>query len=231
MRARCSPRRAEAGFAFIEMLMGALLIMVAASGLLGAFDSARHETSYGEKQNTAAAIAEKELLRVTALPWEKIALNSASSWTAQSTKSTDPTSYLSAGPCDTSASLPSHSPCYQYDWTSSSSIEPLVTSASGYDPESDPYAFTTLTAKGSARLSGSVYRYINWVYDANCTGTGNTCGGATDYKRITVAVTVTGLNTPVVLSTLLANPVGGTNSPLANGATCLDGGVSVSCTH
>jgi Tfp pilus assembly protein PilV len=221
----------EAGFMLVEVIITCLILAIAAAGLFNAFDASRREASYSEKQDTGAVIADKELQRITALTWEGMALNSASSWKAQSASPTDPTSYLSDGPCDVSANLPAHSPCYHYDWTDASKIEPLVTAASGYDPTPNPYSFTTLAANGTTRLSGSVYRYITWVYDTNCTGENNTCGGETDYKRITVAVVVSGLKKPIVLSSLYANPIGGTTNPLAAGATCLEGGITVPCTH
>jgi Tfp pilus assembly protein PilV len=227
------PRRghAEDGFMLIETVLALVILVIGVIGVLGAFDSARREASYSERRNTAAATAEQELLRITALPWTKIALNSASSWTSNSSSATDPTSYLSAGPCVTSANLPQHEPCYQYDWTNSSNVEPLVTAASGYDTEPDPYTFKTLAPNGSTRLEGSVYRYITWVNDSQCVGTGNTCGGSNDYKRITVAVSIIGVTTPIVLTSLYANPVGGTQNPLFAGATCIDSGASVPCTH
>ena len=42
----------------IETVIAIMLLGIAASGLLGAFDAARRETSYSEKQTTATAIAE-----------------------------------------------------------------------------------------------------------------------------------------------------------------------------
>ena len=228
-----SPPRiaSEVGFTLIEVMVATLLLAVSAAGLLRAFDSARNEASYSEKQNTAAAIADGELQRITALPWSEMSLNKASSWTPKSSSPADPTSYLSAGPCAVSASLPQHEPCYQYDWSNSANVEPLVTATSGYDPTTDPYTFTTLTANGTTRLSGSVYRYITWVNDPRCVGSNNTCGGANADKRITVAVTVSGLKNPVILSSLYVNPEGREKNPLVAGAKCLDGGVEVPCTH
>jgi type II secretory pathway pseudopilin PulG len=229
---RLSARRSgEAGYILIEVMVAAALIAIASAVLLGAFDSSRLEASYSEKQNTGAAIADEALQRITSLKWSEISLNKASSWTAGSTKSTDPTSYLSPGPCDTAANLTQHEPCYQYDWTNSAHVEPLVTVASGYDAKSDPYPFETLTADGKTRLSGSVYRYITWVNDSKCEGTNNTCGGENDAKRLTVAVVVSGLKNPVVVSSLYANPTGKEKNPLVAGAKCREGAEEVPCTH
>jgi type II secretory pathway pseudopilin PulG len=215
----------------IEVLVAALMIAIAASGLLVALNGARSEGSYSELLNTGAAVADKEIQRITALKWSEMSLNAAASWTAKSSSTTDPSSYLSAGPCDESVSLPQYKPCYAYDWIHTAVTEPLVTATTGYDSTEDPYSFTTVAPGGSTRISGSVYRYITWVNDPKCVGTKNTCGGSNADKRITVAVTVSGLRKPIVLGTLYTNPEGNALNPLVDGAKCLDGGVEVSCTH
>lgn len=224
----------------IEVMVAAMLLAIASAGLLSAFDGSRIETSYSEKQNTAASIAEGELQRITAQPWEQIALNEEASWTAKSASTTDPSYYLKAGPCSPEAGTPEApqtKPCYQYDWEESSRVEPLVTAKASLLSEeakkADPYTFTTLTASGATRLSGSIYRYITWVYDKNCKG--SACGGKNDDKRITVAVAVTGLTKPVVVSTIYANPVGEAKNPLLNGIKCIEkegsSETEVACTH
>jgi hypothetical protein len=65
---------------------------------------------------------------------------------------------------------------YAYDWTSPSTVEPLVTGGT--------LAPTSTWQDG--RLGGNVYRFVTWVDDP-CP----VCTGTQDYKRVTVAVTVT----------------------------------------
>lgn len=226
----------EGGYTMIEVLVATLMIALAAAGLLGAFSGARQQATYSEKQNVATAVAEQELQRITSLPWEQIALNSGATWTAKSSSATDPTSYLSAGPCPAATGTPpapQEKPCYQYDWKTSTAVEPLVTApAASLGAEAlkvDPYTFTTLAANGTTRLSGSIYRFITWAYDKECKGTN--CGGGNSAKRITVAVTVSGLKNPMVLSSLYTDPVGGKKNPLVAGAECLEGATRVQCTH
>ena len=232
--------RDESGWMLLEVLVAAMLLAIASTGLLSAFDGARVEASYSEMQNTATSIAEGELQRISSQPWEQIALNEEASWTSKSSSTNDPSHYLKAGPCPPEAGTPAApqtTPCYQYDWETSSRVEPLVTAkAAGLNEEAkkaDPYTFSTLTANGTTRLSGSIYRYITWVYDSNCKGAG--CGGKNDAKRIVVAVTVTGLTKPVVLTSIYANPLGEAKNPLLNGVMCVEkeGGTEteVSCTH
>jgi hypothetical protein len=223
----------------IEVLFATVILAIASAGLIGAFDSARHETSYSEKRNTATALAEGEILRLTALPWNEVANNKEKPPSSESSSTTNPSHYVVSGKCDEPHPLPNHEPCYQYDWTNGSSVEPLVlekeeviNKAEPAEVHPDPYSFETKTAKGAARVTGKIYRYITWVYDTNCKGA--TCiseNAETNYKRITVAVTVTGMKQPVVLSTLYANPVGGANNAIVDGATCKEKTETVKCTN
>ena len=215
------------GMTLIESLVATLILAVSAVGLVSAFAGSRNSGSYAEKHNVATTMAEKELLRVSALPWTEISLKKSevSTWSAGAS-TTEPSHYFSKGPCAVGETLPAHEPCYQYDWEGKKAAEPLVTVESGYDKEADPYGFATETAKKTTRLSGKVYRYITWVNDSNCVGAvGNTCRSEsteTNAKRITVAVTVTGMKVPVVLTTVYVNPKGGTKNPIVNGAKCKD---------
>ena len=231
--------RDESGMTLLEVMFASVILAIASVGLIGAFISSRNEASYSEKRNTATALAEQEMLRLTALPWSEIANNKEKPPSSESASTTDPSHYMVPGPCKNERVLPNHEPCYQYDWTSSSSVEPLalekeavVNLAEPAEVHPDPYSFETKTAKGAARITGKIYRYITWVYDANCKGA--TCTSEStesNYKRITVAVTVTGMKQPVVLSTLYANPVGGANNPIVSGALCKESGATVKCTN
>jgi len=229
LRARL--RREERGMTLFEVLMATLILAIASSGLLSAFDAGRRSISYSELHSVATQVGERELQRVSSLKWEQIALNKELSWASGSSSTTDPTHYLSAVECDASVALPSHKPCYEYDW--SSKYEPLVLASeaelsSEPDKATDPVTFTTSAPGGATRLSGSVYRYITWVNDeGKCEGTGNTCFSTstqTNYKRVTVAVTMSGLQRPVVLSTLLINHKGEASNPLFAGAKCVEEG-------
>jgi hypothetical protein len=120
-------------------------------------------------------------------------------------------------------------PCYEWDWGSTSSYEAFVISATGTTP-SEAWSEAISTSNGSTRVSGSLYRFITWVNDPECKA--DACGGAEDYKRITVAVTSSRLHSPVTLSTLYVNPVGGKTNPLLEASIkCLDNGSEVACTQ
>lgn len=226
----------------VEVLVATLILSVAAAGLLGAFDAARDTTSYTEKHNVATALAEREIERITALPWKAIANYEAEPPASESSSSTNPSFYVKSGECQLGKVLPSHTHCYQYDWSNTSDVEPLVLAPKvelekgkeGEENIKDPRSFETKTASGTTRLSGEIYHYVTWVYDPNCTATGCTSESAessSNYKRITVGVTVAGMKQPVELSTLYANPEGKYANPLVDGATCKEGGTSVKCTN
>lgn len=225
---------AEDGMTIIEVLVAAVILAIGVIALLTAFDASRRLTSSAEEHQTAATIAQQELHRIASQPWSKIALIAEPVKTG--TTSTDPTYYEQTGTCagTTGAYGPVSSPCYQWSWNGTAgqttTTEPLVISSSG-DSTSDPASWSTTisTSNGAVRLSGSVYRFITWVNDPNCYSAAY-CSGSKDYKRVVVAVTGTGLNTPVVLTTAVTNPVSAAANPLYNNsAECLDGTTTVPC--
>ena len=222
-------RTSEEGFTIIEVLVAVLVLTVGLIALVGAFDSSRRLGTNAEERQTASTLAERELDRIEALPWSQIAL-SATPTTNSGAGSKDPTFYISNGPCPDTG--PVSSPCYQTDWSSSGSKEPLVIDSTYGDPTANPTPWsTTVTAGGSTvRLSGNVYHYVTWLNDQLCTL--SSCLPSNDPKRIFVAVTVNGLNTPITLTDVVTNTVGGTKNGLTqSGVTCQDGSTAVPCTH
>ena len=217
----------QAGMTLIEVLVAVVILAVGIIPLVSTFDATRKLGTSAEAHQTAEAIAQGDLQRIEALPWSAIALTAEPAMNSGAT-STDPTYYEQSGSC-VGGPTPVTTPCYKWDWDGSSAAEPLVISGSA-DTTADPSSWSTTisTTNGAVRLSGKIYRFITWVNDPKCTL--STCGGSTDYKRVLVAVTGTGLDTPVVLTTFVTNPVAGTADPLYNGANnCLDSGQPVAC--
>lgn len=215
--------RGQQALTMIEVLVATMILSIGTVGLLTAFDGGRRATTYAELHSIATEAAERELQRVGSLEWSKIALNGTSStYTANSASPTDPTSYLKAEECDKTSKLPSHgAPCYEYAWGVPADVEPLVlkeekAGKKEADETVDPLTFTTLAPGGSTRLTVTVYRYITWAVDSECKTT--ICSSETneklDPKRVTVAVEVTGLRTPVVMSTLATDTDAGETHPL-----------------
>jgi prepilin-type N-terminal cleavage/methylation domain-containing protein len=236
--------RAESGMTLIELLAAMVVLAVGVFAVLQTFTASRELANRAEARNAMVAVARGEIQRIESLAWSNIALPSTPTTNAGAT-TTDPSYYISSGPCAGSSNPPATSPCYQWDWSNSSTAEPLAISGSSADTNANPRLWSNVitTSNSSVRLSGGIYRYITWVNDPNCTAAA--CGGSNDYKRITVAVTVcspgtssatctddTAISPALEMSTFWVNPLGGTSSPLTqSGITCNDGGSSVLCTH
>jgi Tfp pilus assembly protein PilV len=228
----------------IELLAAMVVLAVGVFAVLQTFTASRELANRAEARNAMVAVARGEIQRIESLAWSNVALPSTPTTNAGAT-TTDPSYFISAGPCAGSSNPPATSPCYQWDWSNTASAEPLVISGSSTDTNTNPRLWSNVitTSNSTVRLSGGIYRYITWVNDPNCTAAA--CGGSNDYKRITVAVTVcypgtstatctndTAISPPVETSTMWVSPLGGTSSPLTqSGITCNDGGSSVSCTH
>lgn len=211
-------------------MVAILVLSIGVLALVTTFDSSRTEETKAEMHDTGNAMGERELNRITSQRWSQMALSGTPTVNGGAT-STDPTYYISAGPCG-SSNTPVTSPCYQWDWQNASSTEPLaIDTTNGIDSPTGTAWQTTVTSSGSgARLHGTIYRFITWVKDSSCTASG--CSGSSDAKRVTIAVTVQGLSRPIWLSTRVNNPSGNNNNPLTTSSTsCVDGGVTVPCTH
>lgn len=211
----------------LEALMAVLVLTIGVVALVSSYDSSRHLVTSAERHDVAATRGEEEINRITSLAWASIALKTEP--TVESGATTlNPSYYISKeGPCVGNG--PVSKPCYQWNWTSSSSSEPLDVNAATTDATANPLAWETnvSTSGGVTRLTGKTYRYVTWANDTNCTQA--LCKGTTDYKRITVAVTVSGMKAPVELSTFVTDPEGEYDPVAQTGVTCTNQGVTVPC--
>ena len=226
-RARLSERllRDERGFLLVELMIAVLVMSVGVIALMSTFDSSRSLSTSAEMRDLAANVGEKEVQRISALPYSKVALVAAP--VQDPSNPNDPNYYIEPNGCGGNSTPP----CYQWDWStpqSSSNSEPLVIDSTNGDTTANPQSWTTVAPSGGTRFSGQTYRYVTTVSDPQCQG--STC--TPSYKRVTVAVTVIGLTKPVVLSTFIRNSAGATANPLTNsGTTCTDNGSSGPCPH
>jgi len=218
---------AEDGFTLVEVLIAALILILGTIALVTSLSVSRGLTTSAQAHQAAAAVAAQELERVEAQTWANIALISAPTKNSGAT-ATDPTYYLQTPSATCAGQGPSSQTnnCYQWNWSNSSStlFEPLV--IGGADATANPWTFTTLGASGGTQFTFTVYRFITWINDPNCTV--STCSGSSDDKRILIAVTGTDLNKPVTVLTTIGNPVGGSQNPVS-GATCTDNTSAVPC--
>ena len=211
----------------VEVLIAAVILMLGTIALINSLSVSRTLTTSAQAHQVAAAVAEQELERVEAQTWSNIALTAAPTQNTGAT-ATDPTYYLQtpANTCAGQGPSGQTNNCYQWNWSNASStlFEPLV--IGGSDATADPWTKTTVGASGATQFTFTIYRFITWVNDPNCTV--STCSGSTDDKRILIAVTGTDLDKPVTLLTTIANPVGGSQNPIS-GASCTDNSSTVPC--
>jgi prepilin-type N-terminal cleavage/methylation domain-containing protein len=229
---------AEDGFTLVELMVAVLLLTVGILTLGTVISQSRGEASVSETKSTEIHRAQKEIERLTALPYASIAMSGAP---VTSSVSTDPGYYVNVSSSSTC-------PTYRYDQTGTNAAEPLAVNGCAGPPTLLGGATTvstgtvspTPTPTNDGRKTYTVYDYVTWVTDPSC-GVG--CPSSADYKRLTVAVTSSGGSSqanPVLISTLIADPranpantvLNGNANPLANPVIqCLNSsGVLVTCT-
>jgi Tfp pilus assembly protein PilV len=224
--------RDEDGLTMIEVLVAASVLLI---GLVGAFEgiiSSNRAVTAGERYAAMEQVGEQALQAAQSLPYASIADSSAPTQTS-TTNTTNPTSYLSAN-CTGGS-------CYQWNPSSSSSIEPLAVSTTNGKVAPGPTSVVvpspttgcTTTATTNCQMTFSVYTFVTDSTDAVCSQSGVTCPSTTSYKRITVAVVNAGTGAPfdpLYLSAFVGYDAGGSSNPLTSGSTtCLDGTTSVPC--
>ena len=224
----------ERGLTLVEVLVAALVLVI---GLLGAFDtfngSGRAIVS-AERVASMTQVAQQELAAVEALPYANVADSSTPTKTTTTDK-TNPTYYLSTCTAGT---------CYQWDPTSSGSVETLDVDSTNGKVAPGPTTVVvpgasvtgcTTTSTSPCQITLFVYVFVTETTDSVCSQTGVSCSGTISYKRVTVAVKIAGTGNPkqpVVLQAFVSPKIGGSANPLTSASTtCLDGSTSVPCTH
>ena len=187
MRSRLQKAREDDGFTLVEVLMTSLILVVGLFALLSTFDTARTETAGSERSAQAIRVGEQELERLLAVPYNSLGENTATPPATCTQRSSVQTSYAPG----TAVVAPAGAAV---------SVTPART-----------WSVTRLGTTSSVR--GCVYDFVRWVDDPNCSEAN--CPGQQDYKRLTVAVSVTNANAatlpggpdkPVIVSAVKANP-------------------------
>jgi prepilin-type N-terminal cleavage/methylation domain-containing protein len=217
-------RAREEGFTLVELMVALVVLLVGAFAIVSSLDGSRRLSSGSERQMMAVSVGRRELERITALPDRQIALTSAPASSADSQQAT-----YWVKPCPDGTSTD----CYQWDQdaaASSSTVSPMVVDADNGDATPNPRVVTADSGNGATRTQLTVYRFVTWVDDAQCTVAA--CSGTRDYKRITVAVTGGTVHKPIVMSTEVRNITGATQNPLADpSVTCTYAGSTVPCEY
>jgi prepilin-type N-terminal cleavage/methylation domain-containing protein len=195
--------RAESGFTMVELLAAIVVVAFGLIASMGAFDSSARLTTVGHKQEAAVQVGEREVEAVLALGYSNIGLSG--SLPSASTEPNNPNYYVSGEQ-------------YEWDWTNTSRKERFCAAASASPYTCAANVSPGPTAWSSSSVSGQIYRYVTWVPDndwASATEHCVNCNGQTDYKRVTIAVTVNGPNAPkkpIVISTVVTSPTAGPGS-------------------
>ena len=83
------------------------IVVAVSMGLLNALDSSRRLVTVAEMRDTAGSVAQGEVERIETLPWASVALASEPVKNVGA-GTTDPTYYISSGPCAGSSKTSQH---------------------------------------------------------------------------------------------------------------------------
>jgi hypothetical protein len=201
----------------IEVLVAITVLVIGILGALTAFNASQRLSLVNERHAAMVQMAQREIERIESLQYGSIGLACGGSG--------QPT-------CPRHSSDPSNPGYYvssdggSFAWNrSAGTSEQLITPATqgtGTNGTLSPVQTWSQSTQGGL-LSGSIYDFVTWTTDAPppngsssvCSPGG--CPATEDYKRITVAVTMsTGLQPyPVYVSSVMADPNAvGNNNPI-----------------
>jgi prepilin-type N-terminal cleavage/methylation domain-containing protein len=176
--------RAEHGFTIIEMLVALTVLVVGILGTYIAFASSQRLSLVSERHAAMTQMAQKEIEQIEGTEYSEVALNSTPS---TSTDPTNPDYYVVGG----------SPPSYEWDRTATATEPLVIDTTSG--------AVTPVRTWTEGGFTGQIYDFVTWTQDSQCAPA---CPASEDYKRITVAVTMTSglLPTPVYVSSIVSDP-------------------------
>jgi prepilin-type N-terminal cleavage/methylation domain-containing protein len=206
----------EAGFTLIEVLAAMVIIVVGIISTISVFDGSHKLTTVAEKNQVESQVAEQEVENILASnTYSSLAMDQAPT---HSTNTRNPNFWVTTAATynwNQDATTPPESFCVYPSCTGSTPATGTTNGAVAAGPSSwTSGRVSASNSSSSTRLSGQIYRYVTLLKDS--TTICSNCTGASDYKRITVAVTVNGPNgpqNPVVVSTLVSDPTAGPGPP------------------
>ena len=186
----------------IELLASMLILATGIAGLVGTLSGSRDLTSHAELKEAAVHRAEREIERLQALDFEKVAHLPGSIPAPTTGDPDDPKSRIVA---PTSGS--EHS--FRWNRKDASQSEVLV-EAEGGEVALGPSDFD------DGRFTGDVHRFVTWARDPACAAGAvapSLCQNERNYKRVTIVVRVRGNKNDlkaIWFSTISADPKDGT---------------------
>jgi type II secretory pathway component PulJ len=223
----------------VELMFALVILAVGILGTFQVFESSNRATSVSETQQDEIHRAQRELEKLESLPYRQLFLTTSP---ATSAEKHNPGFYVKTGSCpslvpsyqwnQTSAvaeydQLVINGCTYKFEEggvekTETLNAEEYKTNGKGEcieGPAATAACGTGVTAETPWKdertngISGTVYDYITWVKDENCSPPpGKGCPKLNDYKRLTVEVTNNTSNaaiaptSPVLVSAVLVNP-------------------------
>lgn len=172
--------RGQGGMTLIELMVAMFILVVGVMATVAVMDRSRAVGDDTEAREVLTRQAQREIERLSALPWSRLG------------HPTTPVRSTVAG--HPANNITTDSPArYRFDATNTARTEPLVV-IGGPSPGQAP-ANGTQWVDGQSRLQGFYYGYVTQV--------------GTKLRRITVVTTIGAPSkvAPVLLSTLVANPV------------------------
>ena len=200
--------RDEDGLGLVELLVAVLVITLGVLSFAGTIDVSRGLTNQSELKESAVHRAEREIDRIQALGFKKVAHPTGTAFS------------LSGDPL-ASRIVAGTDPRFKWDRSSDATSEPLATAPTG-TVQLGP------TAWNDGRFSGNVYRFVTWADDGACSDAllAPLCPNSRNYKRVTVVVTSEGFDDPVKpvwFSALVSDPDDGPLDAVTAPVTeCLD---------
>lgn len=156
----------ESGLTIIEVVVASIVLVLGAGAAFGVLGAATKNAQRAKATQVALDLAQEELERLHALPYENLAI------AAQPSAASDPLDPSSR--VQGSEFALTRSPVGDY--------HPLVIDEAGFSPESE---FETGDGEAGG-ITGTVYRYVVWRDDPTCPEA--ECPGEEDIKQIVVAV-------------------------------------------
>ena len=175
----------EDGFTVFEMMVASLLLLIGMMATLQAFDASGRNTLRLKQSQVMLDRAQQEMERIRALPYDQIALTVAP---APSTDPDSPAARVSGGTFSLNRD-PALPRLAELVFNGASLYGGGTVSGGTVAPQTGNVV--------SGDLTMTVHRYVVWQRDLNCPNSAPagqpSCPGDQDFKRVIVAVRLTGL--------------------------------------